>query len=108
VDTISAYSGVNHDSALVKVFINPYAAIPSMHCAFSLMIGVSGVLLTKHTITKIFWGLYPLLVFSVVVVTANHFWIDGALGWMVASLSAVIAFQFARVRPSWAWRTATA
>jgi hypothetical protein len=107
-DTITAYAGVNHDSALVKIFINPYAAIPSMHCAFSLMIGVSGALLSRHKVSKAFWALYPLLVFWVVVVTANHFWIDGALGWTVAGLSALAAVQFARLRPSWAWGTATA
>ncbi len=39
VDTITDFSGVNHDSTLAKVFINPYAAVPSMHCAFALMIG---------------------------------------------------------------------
>jgi membrane-associated phospholipid phosphatase len=108
VDTINAYSEVNHDSALVQVFINPYAAIPSMHCAFALMIGISGALLSRHKITKAFWAIYPLLVLFVVIVTANHFWLDGAIGWMVAALSALAAFQFARLRPSWAWRTATA
>ena len=35
VDTITDFSNVNHDSALAKVFINPYAAVPSMHCAFA-------------------------------------------------------------------------
>ena len=43
VDTITDFSNVNHDSALAKIFINPYAAVPSMHCAFALMIGGSGV-----------------------------------------------------------------
>src|SRR5262245_66662549 len=35
IDTINQFSGVNHDSALAKSFITPYAAIPSMHCAFA-------------------------------------------------------------------------
>ena len=43
VDTINDFSSVNHDSALAKLFINPYAAVPSMHCAFAVMIGLSGV-----------------------------------------------------------------
>ena len=43
VDTINDFSNVNHDSALAKVFINPYAAVPSMHCAFAMMIGGTGV-----------------------------------------------------------------
>ena len=109
-DTITQYAQVNHDSGLVKLFINPYAAIPSMHVAFSTMIGVTGVLISRHTITKILWCAYPVLVFWVVIVTANHFWVDGAFGLLVAVLSALAARQvLARVRPAaWSWRPATA
>ena len=59
VDTITDFSNVNHDSALVKVFINPYAAVPSMHCAFALMIGVSGFRVSRHWFTRAFWVLWP-------------------------------------------------
>jgi hypothetical protein len=109
VDTITDYAQVNHDSALVKLFINPYAAIPSMHVAFSTMIGVTGVLISRHRITKILWAAYPVLVFWVVVVTANHFWIDGAAGLLVAVLAALAAREvLARARPSvWSFRPAT-
>jgi PAP2 superfamily len=110
VDTITQYAQVNHDSGLVKLFINPYAAIPSMHVAFSTMIGVAGALIARHTITRALWCAYPVLVFWVVVVTANHFWVDGAAGLLVAVLSALTARQvLARVRPAvWSWRPATA
>jgi hypothetical protein len=107
VDTLDQVS-VNHDSAMVQMFVNPYAAIPSMHCAFALMIGVTGATLSKHRISKLFWGLYPLLVLFVVIVTGNHFWLDGAIGWAVAGVAALAAVQIARLRPSWAWRPATA
>ncbi|MSO40783.1 MAG: inositol phosphorylceramide synthase [Solirubrobacterales bacterium] len=109
IDTITQYAQVNHDSGLVKVFINPYAAIPSMHCAFSMMIGVTGALLARHRITRVLWCLYPAMVLFVVLVTANHFWVDSALGWIVAGLSALSATMLARVRPAaWSWRPATA
>ena len=107
VDTLDQVS-VNHDSAMVQMFVNPYAAIPSMHCAFALMIGIAGVRVSRHTVTRAFWAMYPLLVLFVVIVTGNHFWVDGAIGWMVAGLAAFTAMQIARLRPSWAWRTATA
>jgi PAP2 superfamily len=109
VDTITDFSQVNHDSGLVKVFINPYAAIPSMHVAFSTMIGVTGVLVSRHKISKVLWAAYPMLVFWVVVVTANHFWIDGAAGLVVATLAALAAREvLARARPAvWSFRPAT-
>jgi hypothetical protein len=108
-DTITDYAQVNHDSALVKVFINPYAAIPSMHCAFALMIGVTGMLISRHTMSRIAWAVYPLLVLWVVVVTANHFWIDAAAGYLVAILAALAAREvLARARPAvWSFRPAT-
>ena len=109
-DTITQYAQVNHDSGLVRLFINPYAAIPSMHVAFSTMIGVTGALIARHKITKALWCVYPVLVFWVVVVTGNHFWVDGAIGLLVAALAAITAKQIlARVRPAvWSWRPATA
>jgi membrane-associated phospholipid phosphatase len=108
VDTLDQVS-VNHDSALVQMFVNPYAAVPSMHCAFALMIGASGALLSRHTISRTLWCLYPLFVVFVVIVTGNHFWVDGVIGWMVAGLAAFGAVQLARARPAaWAWRPATA
>jgi hypothetical protein len=109
VDTITDYSNVNHDSGLVKVFINPYAAIPSMHVAFSLMIGISGALIARRAITRALWCLYPFLVFFVVVVTANHFWLDAAAGAVVAAFAALAArLVLARIRPTvWSFRPAT-
>ena len=103
VDTINDFSSVNHDSALVKIFVNPFAAVPSMHCAFALMIGIPGFLLSRHAAAKAFWSVYPLLVFWVVVVTGNHYWLDAAAGALVAAASALVAHRLlARARPE-AW-----
>jgi membrane-associated phospholipid phosphatase len=105
VDTITDFSSVNHDSALVKVFVNPYAAVPSMHCAFALMIGVTGARIARHRASKVFWVLWPVLVVWVVIVTANHYWVDAALGALVAVIAALFAASLARVRPeAWAFR----
>jgi hypothetical protein len=79
-----------------------------MHVAFSTMIGITGVLVSRHKITKFLWAAYPVLVFWVVVVTANHFWIDGAAGLLVAALATLAARSLARARPAvWSFRPAT-
>lgn len=103
VDTITDFSHVNHDSALVKIFVNPYAAVPSMHMAFALMISVPGLMLSRHLWAKAFWAAYPLIVLWVVVVTANHYWVDAAIGALVAAVAALVAQRLlARARPK-AW-----
>jgi len=110
VDTITDFSNVNHDSALAKIFINPYAAVPSMHCAFALMIGGTGVLVCRRWWAKAWWGFWPVLICWVVIVTGNHYWVDAVLGWMVA-LTAALAAQrvVARVNPEvWSWQARAA
>lgn len=109
IDTITLYAQVNHDSALVQIFVNPYAAVPSMHIAFALMIGVTGAMICRNRFARAFWCVYPAVVFFVVVVTANHFWLDGAAGALVAGLAAAGATQLARSRPAvWSFRPAAA
>jgi membrane-associated phospholipid phosphatase len=108
VDTINDFSNVNHDSSVAKIFINPYAAVPSMHCAFSMMIGGTGFLVCRHWISRILWACWPLLVSWVTIVTANHYWVDAALGWLVALGAALVAARLAQARPeAWAFRTRT-
>jgi membrane-associated phospholipid phosphatase len=109
IDTINDFSNVNHDSALVKTFINPYAAVPSMHCAFALMLGVSGMRLVRRPLFKALWVAWPLLVAWVVIVTGNHYWLDVVLGWGVAATSALVASRLlARARPeAWSFEGAT-
>ncbi|HEX2096010.1 MAG TPA: phosphatase PAP2 family protein [Solirubrobacterales bacterium] len=106
VDTINDFSSVNHDSALTKLLINPYAAVPSLHCAFALMIGATGFQLVRNRAGKVLWAVWPLLVAWVVIVTGNHYWIDIVLGWAVAVGAALIARELlARARPEkWSWR----
>jgi membrane-associated phospholipid phosphatase len=110
VDTVTDFSGVNHDSALAKIFINPYAAVPSMHCAFALMIGGTGVRVCRRRWSKAFWAAWPLLITWVVIVTANHYWVDAVLGWAVAVSAALIAARLlARARPeAWSFRVGPA
>jgi hypothetical protein len=107
-DTVTDFfgQGASHSAS---VLYKPYAAMPSMHVAFALMIGVSGVRLIKLRIARVFWSLYPLFITFVVIVTANHFWLDAAVGGVVAVASAYAAAALARARPhAWAFAEATA
>jgi membrane-associated phospholipid phosphatase len=109
VDTIVDFSGVNHDSTLAKIFINPYAAVPSMHCAFALMIGATGFKVCRSRVARAWWAFWPLLISWVVIVTGNHYWIDVVLGWGVAICAALVAARLlARAGPdTWAFRAGT-
>lgn len=104
-DTVSHLYGSEAANS-ASVLYNPFAAVPSMHVAFALMISVPGYILVRNRFAKTFWLVYPLIVTCVVVVTANHFWIDAVFGAMVAGASAYVASAgLARLRPeAWGWR----
>ena len=90
IDSVSDFTGVHvsHASASMNALFNPYAAVPSMHVAFALMIGWPLARLARHRIVSVLWLLYPFLMAFVIVVTANHFIFDALLGALTAGASA--------------------
>jgi PAP2 superfamily len=105
IDSVSDLTGmhVSHASASMTALFNPYAAVPSMHVAFALMIGWPLASLSRTRMASVLWRLYPLLIAFVIVATANHFVLDALLGALAAGASAIGARRLARMRPA-AWR----
>jgi len=104
-DTVTAAVGAGQ-AHTASVLFNPYAAMPSMHVGFALMVAIPAIRLVRVRALRPLWAVYPAFVTFVVVVTANHFWIDGAVGALVAGVSACGAYWLGRARPAaWAWRT---
>jgi hypothetical protein len=103
-DTIAVFTGGAQDSGTASLLVNQYAAVPSMHIAFSLMVAVPAAALARAALARTLWTTYPLVVFFVIVATGNHFWLDAAAGAAVACLAALAAGALARVRPAaWSW-----
>jgi hypothetical protein len=102
-DSVAAYTHVS-DTSSVNVLFNPYAAVPSVHVCFALMLGFSMARIVRRDWLRPLWALYPVLMTFVVVVTANHWIFDAVTGALVAAVSAVAAVLFARARPeAWAF-----
>jgi membrane-associated phospholipid phosphatase len=108
-DTVANFVGETAENS-ANVLYNPFAAVPSMHVAFALMIAIPAFMLVRNRVLKALWLAYPFVVTLVVMVTANHYWLDAALGALVAAVSACTASAgFARLRPeAWGWRTGAA
>jgi len=105
VDSVADFTGVKVDgqSASISAVTNLYAAVPSMHVAFALMIGWPLARLVRYSAARVLWFVYPFLITFVIVVTANHFLVDAVLGALTAGASAYGATWLARARPS-VWR----
>ena len=89
VDTLATF-GINHNSAIVRADSNPYAAMPSLHAADALIIGVALALLVRPRWLKVLWLLWPGWVWFSVIATGNHFWLDIVAGIVVALVAAAI------------------
>jgi membrane-associated phospholipid phosphatase len=104
-DPVAHFTGVTARDSAANVLYNPYAAVPSMHVAFALLIAVPMARVVRRRWLSRLWLAYPAVVTFVVVATANHWWLDAALGAATAAVAALCAHGFfARVRPAaWAW-----
>ena len=109
-DSVAAFTGVDADTGSASVLFNPYAAVPSMHVCFALMLGFPMARMVRRRWAAVLWRLYPVVIAWVVLATANHWWTDAVLGALTAAVSAGFAAGFfARVRPdAWAWNRAAA
>lgn len=107
-DTVASFTGVRAETnSTVSALVNLYAAVPSMHVCFALMIGWPLARLVKPKPLRVLWFLYPFLVMFVVVATGNHWIFDAVLGAAVAGVSALLSQQLlARWRPQ-AWSFST-
>jgi len=101
-DTVSEFTGVSHSDVKVNALFNPYAAVPSMHCCFAIIIGGTLATLAKHRVTRVLWIAYPVVMAWVVVVTGNHWILDAVLGGATAAVSLFAARWLAGKRPA-AW-----
>ena len=96
VDTLAGMGGLNHGSGLVELASNPYAAMPSLHGADALILGISLALIVRAWWAKAIWLSWPLWVWFSVMATANHFWLDIAAGLLVAALAWAVV-QYVRL-----------
>ncbi|MGH2842566.1 MAG: phosphatase PAP2 family protein, partial [Solirubrobacteraceae bacterium] len=105
VDPIQQATHLNLEGGTSSIFLNAYAAVPSMHVCFAMMIGLPMSRLVRHRVLRNLWRAYPLLMVFVVIVTANHYFTDVILGALTAAAAAQLSERLlARARPDvWAF-----
>jgi hypothetical protein len=93
VDTAAKVSGV-YDTVEPKVFFNPYAAVPSMHVGWVLLMGLSLWRFSPHAVVRWLGLALPLFMAFAVAVTGNHYFLDAVSG-VVAAVIGLAAARFA-------------
>ena len=97
VDTLALFSSINHSSAAVAAAANPYAAMPSLHAADALIVGLVMASVVRWRPGKVLWLAWPVWVWFTVMATANHFWLDIVAGVAVAGVAAFVVSRYRRV-----------
>ena len=92
-DTLANIGSLNHGSGFIQLAANPYAAMPSLHAADALIVGISMALVARRWWAKVLWLLWPAWVWFAVMATGNHFWLDCIAGVGVALIALTIVYR---------------
>ncbi len=104
-DTMEQYLGYAYDTQSTRAFVNPYAAMPSLHFGWDLLLGIAIIAAFRRT--RLAWlavvigvGL-PLLQIVAITTTANHYLVDALAGGIVAMAGLGIALALKRWGYPW-------
>jgi hypothetical protein len=107
-DTVGLAS---HDSgSFAGIKFNPYAAMPSMHVGWSLLVGLIGFRVARRPLLRLLFAVHPILMAITVTATGNHYFLDSIVGIAVALAAlAIVNARWARLaslRPQLTFGTA--
>jgi hypothetical protein len=87
IDSLADFGGLwSFSSGGMKSVSNQYAAMPSLHIAWATWCALAIWPLLRHRWSRALFLVYPFVTLFAVVVTANHYWLDGLGGLIALSL----------------------
>ena len=94
VDTLEVFPTFwSFDSGGLKKLSNQYAAMPSLHMAWSMWSALVLFPLVRRRWARALVVVYPPATFFCIIITANHYWIDAAVGLLVLGAGYVVGSQ---------------
>jgi hypothetical protein len=96
VDTLAKVGGLwSFDSGTMQKVSNQYAAMPSLHFAWSSWCLLVLYPKLKRRWAKVLITIYPLCTLWAIMVTANHYWLDAAGGVVILTVGYLLGSQLA-------------
>ena len=87
VDTMDLFSQVSYQAQEFTPFVNQYAAMPSLHAGWALLLVLAIMSGFKSMILRFFFILIFLFQLIAIICTGNHFWLDGLAGIAICLLA---------------------
>ena len=96
VDTVNEYSNLSYQAQSMQAFVNPFAAVPSLHYGWAVLVG--GVLFwtTRNVWLRALGVFLPIGQLAAIVFTANHYILDAMAGLVVALMGLAVALALQR------------
>jgi len=91
-DTVTQNAGINLSSESLGSLYNPFAAVPSLHFGYALLVGGAVYALARRRWVRWTGAAYPPFMLFTIVATGNHFLFDAAAGGVVV----IAAYALAR------------
>ena len=96
IDTVQEV--INPRYQTTQIGYNPYAAMPSLHFAWALIIGCTLACTLRFWLLRILGACYPLFMLIVIVVSGNHYFADCFGSIAVVGVAALLVVLWMRWR----------
>ena len=93
-DTLAPF--INYKLQQYQIGYNPYAAMPSLHFAWALTLGVTLVLIGRHWLLRAVGVLYPFMMLATILISGNHLLLDAIGSVVVVTISVAITLALHR------------
>jgi PAP2 superfamily len=90
-DTVTEKAGINMSSDALGSLYNPFAAVPSLHFGYALLVGVTVAVLARRRWVRWIGASYPPFMLFTIVATGNHFIFDALAGGIVMVVAYLVA-----------------
>lgn len=96
VDTLEVFSNLSYQAQSMQAFVNPFAAVPSLHVGWSALLVFAVFRATRNPLARVAVVIVMVLQSIAVVGTGNHFVLDGVVGLVVCAAGLALAFLLQR------------
>ena len=96
VDTMQQYAKLSYQAQSLKPFVNPFAAVPSLHVGWALLLAVVIYQVSRSWIVRIAGVTVMCLQMVAVLATANHFLFDSIVGALISVGALLVAYWLDR------------
>jgi hypothetical protein len=105
IDTVQKVLGPVSNAS--EMGYNPYAAMPSLHFGWALIIGVTLFFTLRPVTLRVLALCYPVFMLCVIVVSGNHFFVDAIGSTLVVAFSYVVVLVWSALQDRGAKARAT-